>query len=201
MTLATSSVIFLDFDGVLNRAAHCAQVCADHGIVPPHFFDFFAPYAADAETGLQRRRISVETGPLFLERPLCELVDRLYADTGAALVVVSGWRRFADATILGAVLRAAGLTAPVAGVVDGVKMTHDLRAWGVNEWLREHPEVRTWAVLDDEYQHYGARKRGAWDRMVSPVDGVTIEDCEAVRAILRRFDGGHGDAGDARGVL
>lgn len=197
MTPATSSVIFLDFDGVLNNNAHVKAVRDRRGITTwEQYLDTFAPWCPLPPCGLTARVLDTVYAAELLERPRCALVQRLCQDTGAAIVVVSSWRRYAYGEELQALLHNAGLTAPVLGAVGGLKMSCELRARAISEWLSQNPDVTAWAVLDDDTKHYMHDKK-LQSRAVHPVDGVTVEDCEAVRAILRRFDGGHGDA---RGV-
>ena len=108
-------VIFLDLDGVLNSDAHCQRANAELGLTSRQgFYDVFAPKGAEGY-----RELSVTAAVRLLERGRCEMLDALCRDVGASLVVVSSWRRFAGVKTFREVFRAAGLTAPVVGVVGG----------------------------------------------------------------------------------
>jgi len=76
-------------------------------------------------------------------------VQRACDAAGASVVIVSGWRKWAPVAEIAAMLKEAGLVAPVLGAVGGVKLSADLRAMATREWLDEHPEVTRWVVIDD----------------------------------------------------
>lgn len=186
------SVVFLDFDGVLNCEAHQKAVVERLGITSTEqYLDTFAPWCT-APHGLTARVLDTIHAGELLEHPRCDLVRRLCEDTDAAIVVVSSWRRYDYGGELAAVLHNAGIKATVLGSVGGVKMWCELRASAIREWLADHPSVVSWVVLDDDREHYrhdDAMRR----RVVNPVNGITVEDCEAARAILRA--GWHMDQG------
>jgi hypothetical protein len=107
--------------------------------------------------------------------------------------VVSACRGWFDEHALRRLLRGAGLTAPVLGVVGGVKMSGDLRASAALEWLAEHPEVTAWCVVDDDVRGYGYphatmgvryHRPEFIGRCVHPRDGITDADADAAVAIL-----------------
>ena len=108
------AVVALDLDGVCNDDAFIASALAGHGAI------------AQWNTALAARTLD----PVRVAR-----VQRVCVATGASVVLVTGWRRWASAEDITACLRAAGLTAPVLGAVGGVKMTADLRQSALHEWL------------------------------------------------------------------
>lgn len=179
----SATVLFLDIDGVLNDDAWVTAACAGQGAIT---------------------RWSLDLARRCLDPARCERLQRVCDKTGASLVIVSGWRRWATVEEIADALRGAGLTAPVLGAVGGVKMSGDLRASATREWLRDRPEVTRWCVVDDlvdawrEGRHT-TRREGrtvvelhervvpAWlaGRCVHPRDGLTDDDAARVAAILR----------------
>ena len=182
-----SPIVFLDLDGVCNDDAHYSAAvagCRTHT----------EAIAAALARGLDPVRVA--------------RVERVCAAVGASVVIVSGWRRYATVEQIGASLRAAGLTAPVIDAVGGVKMSGDLRQSATHEWLREHPEVTAWAVIDDDRDAWVSQRNVERDEVrngrrvrvhacetttapwlvghiVHPVDGITVADAEAALAALR----------------
>ncbi len=163
-----SAVVFLDFDGVLNSAAHYSAAvagCRTHD------------EAIDAA-------LARGLDPVRVAR-----VQRICGETGAAVVIVSGWRRWAPVEVLAERLAAAGLTAPVIDAVGGLRFSGETRATATQEWLAAHPEVAAWVVLDDDSLQHWRWAGGAapwWaGRIVHPVDGITDADADAAVAILR----------------
>lgn len=181
--MSSATVLFLDIDGVLNDRAWI-----NTAIVGPSAITSWS-------TDLARR---------YLDPARCKRLQRVCDETGASLVIVSGWRRWATVEEIADALRSAGLTALVLGAVGGLKMSGDLRASATREWLHDHPEVTRWVVVDDlvdawrEGRHTSRREGRmhvesyervvpAWlmGRAVHPVDGLTEDDAARVAAILR----------------
>lgn len=167
-----AAVVFLDFDGVINTTATYA-----HADVAALIF------TANEDTSAQ-----------LIERDLVARVQGICDATDAGVVVVSAWRAWFDVPALSRLLRGAGLTAPVIDAVGGVKMSGDLRAAALLEWLRERPEVTAWCVIDDGVDHYGCPHRALGvryhrpefvGRCVHPADGITDADADRAVAILR----------------
>lgn len=151
----TSAVLMLDFDGVLNDLDWRRNSVKDH----PGF------------------GWSFDLGLAMLDPVRCARVQRICDTTGAHLLLVTGWRQFAGEEVLTRLLRDRGVTAPVAGVVGGVKMSGDLRAWASREWLKAHPEVTRHVVLDDT-ESYWRDWRGP---VIRPIDG--LEDTHVAEII------------------
>lgn len=183
----TAPILALDLDGVCNDDAFVRAALAGHGAI------------VRWDTDLAARTLD----PVRVAR-----VQRICDATGASIVLVTGWRRWASTDDIAACLRAAGLTAPVLDAVGGIKFSGaDLRAQGLREWLDEHHEVTRWCVLDDlvtaweasrnverrelfrgrmTMVHTSERYVPAWlvGRCVHPRDGVTDDDAAACVAIL-----------------
>lgn len=155
-------IVFLDIDGVLNHARWYAQLQPRLGTTKP--VDWIDPACVAR-------------------------LNRLCADTGAAIVVTSSWRTRLEHTET--VLREAGLTAPVVGAtpdanpvsLDDPLRTHRGRAYEIQAWLRKHPRVRRYVILDDL-----KLRRVRWSRFVRTdlAVGLTDADCAKARAILAR---------------
>ena len=158
-------ILFLDFDGVLNDNALLERVHEDYqsrGVrLDPH------------DTGRCLKH---------LDPVRCARVQRIHEATGAALVLVTGWRRWHAHEVLTGFLRHHGLTAPVLHTVGGVKMSGDLRASASRDWLKEHREVTRHVVLDDDVDSWTAPWHRPWaGKLIHPVDGV--EDSHVAEAI------------------
>jgi hypothetical protein len=187
-------IVALDLDGVCNDSAYVRASLAGHEAV------------VQWDTAVATRTLD----PVRVAR-----VQRVCDETGAAIVLVTGWRRWAPAEDIAACLRSAGLVAPVLGAVGGVKMTGDLRASGLRDWLAAHPEVTRWCVIDDTViawqgvrsivrrerrdgrvvvVHDEERFAPPWlaGRCVHPHDGITDADADAAVAILLGAGAGAG---------
>lgn len=183
-----TAVVFLDFDGVLNDDAHLRAV--------------------QAASPVRIVSWSPTVGVAMLDPVRVARVERVCAAVGASVVIVSGWRRYATVEQIGASLRAAGLTAPVIDAVGGLKMSGDLRQSATHEWLRAHPEVSAWVVIDDDRDAWASQRNvertemrdgrrvyvrvcetttAPWlvGHVVHPVGGITDADAEAALAALR----------------
>ena len=104
--------------------------------------------------------------------------------TGASVLLVTGWRKFATADVLTGILRERGLTAPVLGAVGGVKFSGDMRAQASHEWLKDHREVTRFVILDDN-PFYWSDKRWKAHR-VAIWDGIEEEHVQQAIEILNR---------------
>lgn len=187
----TPPIAVLDFDGVVATSASWRvawpherhPTYSEHKAACPHAFD----------------------------RECVARVQRVCDATGAHVVVCSGWRRHFDAFEFATMLRDAGLTAPVLGVVGGLRMWAETRMDGIAEWLTEHDATR-FVVIDDDVKHYldfarypddtasegwtetWVTQRGrqcrafvpSWlvDRLVVPVDGLTEDNADAAIVAL-----------------
>lgn len=155
------AVIFLDIDGVLNDAAHRMSMATNKMVVA----------------------WSHEVGLAILDRSRVARMQRLCDETGAAVVIVSGWRQWASAEAIARVLSDAGLRAPVLGTVGKLKPTMDSRAMATADWLADHPEVTRWVVIDDTAFLWNGYEELA-SRLVVPQDGLTDADVDKARALL-----------------
>ncbi|MDB4941603.1 MAG: hypothetical protein JWP97_1137 [Labilithrix sp.] len=115
-------VVFLDFDGVLNRRAFVEASGAPH-----------------------------TPGPHLLDPEAVARLERLCVETGASIVITSSWRTAFDAASLTRLLRDKGLArAKVLGVTPLIPYKRG-RGQEVQAWLDspEGREVEAFVVLDD----------------------------------------------------
>jgi len=146
-------VIFLDIDGVMLPAGYTERVMVDGELVPvlPNVQDpGFSPVALSA-------------------------LRMVFQQTGASVVLSSEWRRTEDLkNSVGMALRTRGLPQLRGCTTKALKPrpecleAHEViafaerRAREIGDWLRQHPEVLSWVVLDDVNFTWadGVRARG-----------------------------------------
>lgn len=161
-------VVFLDIDGVLN---HPGTYCAE------------APWRHEAEALLR-----VPVAPECMAR-----LNGLIRDTAAKIVIRSSWRLFACWQDLAPALARYGLEGEVIGETpdlindaawleawrkrEGAPFTYERleRGWEIAEWLRRHPEVTSFVILDDCSDMASLRNRLV---LVDPKTGLDDSDVE-----------------------
>ncbi len=148
-------VIFLDFDGVLNRETDEA----------PAVDELWTEAWLDA----------------VLVRRLANMVTR----TGAHVVVSSSWRLRRSATELERILARAGCACRIVDVTPrlarGECAESEVRGREIARWLEEHPEVSAYVALDDEPSLGPVAERHV---RTDPEVGLSGEDVERACAIL-----------------
>lgn len=121
-------IIFLDVDGVLNSYRN---VVVDGGYpFPEHTED-----QRHLETNLDRLAIG--------------MVRKLCLDFQAKVVLHSTWRMHTDPVKFGE-----RLNLPIIGGTD----PDTGKPASIKRWLREHPEVKNYIVLDDDPMDVGSRQ-------------------------------------------
>lgn len=99
---------------------------------------------------LPRYRGCFPLDPFYGER-----VNRVCVEGGAGIVLATTW--LADHTVeeMAALLRGVGVTAPVYGSI-GYRLSCEKygRGEGCEAWLREHPGVTRYVVMDDSRSDY-----------------------------------------------
>lgn len=132
-----SKVLFLDFDGVLNGRRYLDTL---------------------------PRGVTLQTRPDL--DPACGArVQRICEATGASIVISSSWRMIKTWGEEGETeraprplddiatwLRDVGITAPIIGATSLNTLAWDgkeCRSRQIVAWIREHPEVVNWLVIDD----------------------------------------------------
>lgn len=162
-------VLFLDFDGVLNDSGFVQNALKDVGPIAQYTIEL-------AQTTLDPARVAKV-------QHICDV-------TGADVVLVTGWRRWAKFEELCSALKFTGLTAPVIDKVGGVKMSGDLRRWATAEWLEENPAYTRHVVLDDDtnlWQDWNGKKNDLI--CVHPFEGIEDKHVAQVIGILGSKDG------------
>lgn len=117
-------VIFLDIDGVLNSSRSCAGLGGMPwpGKAKERDWHLFDPVAV----GLLRRA--------------CK-------ETGAVCVLSSSWRMHLDQSDMNALADHLGVQ--IIGRTQSSR-SPEIRGQQIEEWLDEHPDVKVWAILDDD---------------------------------------------------
>lgn len=150
------SLIFLDFDGVLNHPGYAGTVYEKPDDVDKWGIDHIVPaYAARLVEVLQR--------------------------TGAAIVVSSSWRYIFDLEGFRRVLGAHGVAR--ACIIGATRRDHktgkDSRADQIRDWLQEHAPEAEYVILDDvddELSTFG------W-RYIQTDMSVGLQDADVERAV------------------
>lgn len=135
-------VIFLDIDGVLNSEAFLRKLDDRHRQLG---------HANACECFRFEHQI---------DRDTVARLNRLIAETHAKIVVSSSWRKLLDPPELHRVLVEHGLIAEIIGETpDGHLDCEMLAVYGhidrvfrgheIDLWLRRHPEVERFVILDD----------------------------------------------------
>lgn len=119
-------VLFLDIDGVLNSA----------------------------EFMLNKRHIRRPT-PHEIDAVTVPRLNSVIARTGAKICVSSTWRIGRDAMLLEEILRSHGVRCDVVGTTPETFRMDNERGWSfrgneIQMWLDRHPEVSTFAIVDDD---------------------------------------------------
>lgn len=169
------SILFLDFDGVIVTDTSAAR-----GKL--HASD--AMHYSDRERGHVSLRAYADRA---LSREHIARVNAITDATGAAVVLVTSWMRYAELDVMREILRAAGLTGDVIDESAGIRFSGNTRCMMTVEYLEARPDVTRWCVLDDDARAWQrAIALGYGDRIVSPRDGVTDEDVALCIAALNR---------------
>jgi hypothetical protein len=143
-------VIFLDIDGVLNSEAHLQRLDDQH-----RQLGHSDPTRPKHETRCECYRLECQ-----IDQDAVARLNRLVAETGAKIVVSSSWRKLLDPPELHRVLVSHGLIAEIIGETpDGHKdpamlatfrhLERIFRGYEIDFWLKQHPEVERFVILDD----------------------------------------------------
>jgi hypothetical protein len=135
--------LFLDVDGVLNSEAFLLKIDARHRQLG-HIAHDCGCFHHDQQ----------------IDREAVARVNRIVLKTSAKIVISSSWRKLYDPSELQRVLVERGLLAEIIGETpDGHKDPEMIvvhghpermeRGYEIDLWLRRHPEVERWVILDD----------------------------------------------------
>ncbi len=143
-------VIFLDVDGVLNSEAFLRKREDEHRAL-----GHADPTSPKRETTCDCFRLERQ-----IDRDAVARLNRLVAETGAKIVISSSWRKLLDPPELHRVLVSHGLVAEIIGETPDGPNDLELRAaleetdrlfrgHEIDYWLKQHPEVDRFVILDD----------------------------------------------------
>lgn len=143
-------VIFLDVDGVLNSEDYLLKLEAQHRLL------------GHTEPASPKRETTCDCFKLYhqIDRDAVARVNRIATATGAKIVVSSTWRKLFDPPDLRRVLEAHGLAVEIIGQTPDGHKTPEMasvyghiermyRGYEIDFWLRQHPEVDRFVILDD----------------------------------------------------
>ena len=143
-------VIFLDVDGVLNSERYALRLEQRHREL------------GHAEPASPKRETTCDCFKLYhqIDRAAIARLNLLVRVTGAKIVVSSTWRKLFDLPELHRIFSEHGLVAELVGATpEGHKEPALLEAYGhpervfrgyeIDYWLRQHPEVEKFVILDD----------------------------------------------------
>lgn len=152
-------MLFLDFDGVLVHESYAGDAPEEAALWSESHFD-----------------------PAVIAR-----VNALCARAGASVVISSSWRQNHSLDELRGMLERRGLRASVLGVTPSMHRSPDGRRLErgdeIQAWLDAHPEVRGFAIADDDEDMAHLRPflvRTSMER------GLSDEHCEALFAVFAR---------------
>lgn len=166
-------VIFLDIDGVLNSEAFLRELDVEHRELGHH--DLCECYRLEHQ----------------IDRDAVARLNHLIAETGAKIVISSSWRRLLDPPELRRVLGEYGLVAEIIGETpdghdDEMRAAYEFpdqlfRGNEIDFWLKAHPEVDRFVILDDcsDMAMHGSRLVQT-DAQV----GLTDEDVELAIRVM-----------------
>jgi len=143
-------VIFLDIDGVLNSEAYLRRLDEQH-----RQRGHADPVRPEHEKTCECYRLEHQ-----IDRHAIARLNRLVAETGANIVISSSWRKLMDPPELHRVLKSHGLVAEIVGETpDGYNdpemratfgcIDRIFRGHEIDLWLKQHPEVTRFVILDD----------------------------------------------------
>jgi hypothetical protein len=151
-------ILFLDVDGVLNSEAFLRKLDEQHRQLG-HTDSSSPKYTGERE---QPGLIACTCYRLEnqIDRDAIARLNRLVAQTGAKIVISSSWRLLLDPPELHRVLAGHGLVAEIIGETPDGPNDPEIRAelrdsdrifrgHEIDAWLRKHPEVERWVILDD----------------------------------------------------
>lgn len=144
------NMIFLDIDGVLNSEAHLRRLDDQH-----RQRGHADPTRPKHETTCECYRLERQ-----IDRNAVTRLNRLVVKTGAKIVVSSSWRKLLDPPELHRILMNHGLIAEIIGetpeghtdpemLVTYGHIARIFRGHEIDLWLKRHPEVEHFVILDD----------------------------------------------------
>ena len=144
------NAIFLDIDGVLNSEAFALKLEERHRAL------------GHEDPARPKRETTCDCFKLYhqIDREAVARVNQLVAATSAKIVVSSSWRKLFDLPELERILVEHGLVAEIIGATPEGHAEPEMftvygslermyRGYEIDFWLRKHPEVDRFVILDD----------------------------------------------------
>ena len=119
-------VLFLDVDGVLN----CVEDWIEEDVLGHPF----------------------NKGCNQINRTKLALLQRVVNETGCKIVLSSTWRKFFELPVFHAMLKDRGFVSEADVFIGKTpeKFSNSVRGVEIRMWLENHPEVTTYAIVDDD---------------------------------------------------
>jgi hypothetical protein len=137
-----TKILFLDLDGVLN---------------PEVGEDAFVSHEDVLRVHARMKRIhrkDVRKRLSWIHPELVAKLNRLLASAGAQVVVSSSWREHHTLEELQIILECRGFTGTLIGMTPVIKSSrfgeYTPRGNEISAWLKGHPEVTSYVILDDK---------------------------------------------------
>lgn len=124
-------VLFLDIDGVVNDS------------------NTWLPYVIGSK-GVAIEDVPFQDWCSQFQPELVAKVNQIVDQTGAQVVLSSSWRKYHTLERINQYLVSAGATFQV---IDHTNL-YLKRFAAIKRWLNDHPEVKTYVILDDESQSW-----------------------------------------------
>lgn len=144
------NVVFLDVDGVLNSESYALKLEERHRAL------------GHEDPARPKRETTCDCFKLYhqIDRDAVARVNRLVAVTASKIVISSSWRKRFDPPELERILVEHGLVAEIIGVTPDGHVSPEMlivygalermyRGYEIDFWLRKHPEVDRFVILDD----------------------------------------------------
>lgn len=117
-------VLFLDMDGVMNSRS-------------------------SRNKGYQERKHTTDKeGWDFPAQPMIDNFNMIIEATGAKVVISSSWRYFHSIESMRNIFKHVGMNCEIIGETPKNTL-YTIRGQEIEAWLKEHPEVTSFAIVDD----------------------------------------------------
>lgn len=164
-------VLFLDVDGVLN----CTYTFQRRN----------AAYEGQSKSPLTEDDLIWPMG--HLDEQIIPLLNPIVERTDCKIVVSSSWRLHSRFTELGSWLKIKGFKYPevIIDKTSCMPMMDNCRGEEIKEWLRKHPEVQQYVIIDDDGEDIIPVHPNNYI-FTNGNEGLTNEKVEAVISILNQ---------------
>ena len=143
------NIVFLDMDGVLNSEAYLRKLDAQHRALGHE-----DPTRPKSEMTCACYHLRQQ-----IDRDAVARLNWIIAETGAKVVISSSWRKLFEPAEMHSLLAEHGFVGEIIGETprgdeEELRGTyghpeHYYRGYEIDFWLRQHPEVNRFVILDD----------------------------------------------------